>query len=70
MPRRKSREPLVKAYIVFGTFNNRYQFVIRQCSSQAEAIDVAHRAIRSHNRRTGRGARLKTFIFKQVTEVL
>lgn len=67
--RRRRAEPLVKTYIVFGTFNNRYQFVIGQCSSQAEANDVAHRALRVHNRRTGRGARLKTFIFKQVIEV-
>lgn len=67
--RKRRAEPLMKPYVVIGNYNNGIRFVLTQCSSQTEAINIAYDAKRRDARRAGRGARLKTFIFKQVTEV-
>jgi len=65
----KFREPLMKPYVVVGNYNNGIQFVLRQASSQTEAINVAYDAKKRDERRAGRGARLKTFIFKLHLEI-
>lgn len=67
--RRHRAESLMKPYVVIGNYNNGIRFVLTQCSSQTEAINVAYNAKRRDDRRAGRGARLKTFIFKLHLEV-
>ena len=67
--RRHRAEPLMKPYVVIGNYNNGIRFVLTQCTSAVDAIDQAARAKRRDERRAGRGARLKTFIFKLHLEV-
>jgi len=69
MSRKRRAEPLMKPYVVIGSYNNGIRFVLTQCTSVADAIDQAARAKRRDERRAGRGARLKTFIFKLHLEV-
>lgn len=69
MSRKRRVEPLMKAYVVIGNYNNGIRFVLNQASSQVEAINIAYDARRRDARRAGRGARLKTFIFKLHLEV-